>query len=144
MCSFSLGSSRTTTTTIMATHEIWFRLIDFNHKPIESPVTTVVKNIVDLKRKAKVEHPNILKNFLINELVVWRCKEVDWTLNEYQQEQAIGRINFSDKNQAIILENQQKIKDLEGFDEDEILLVQLPSAFPPSSFNLPPFSSDSI
>ena len=99
-------------------------------------------DIADLRSKVKEQRSPAFDFVTADTLVVWQCKEsgLFTDMEESQLEELIDIINFSDKAKAIQLGSSTTIVDLKLSDK-ELLLVQVPSAFPASILL---FSSESI
>ena|SRR5579863_2788127 len=115
--------------------------IDHENKPIGRLFEVILENdIGDLRKKVKENIPNALKDVDDDDLVVWQCKEPQDFDDEDSEklEFQFGAV-FSEKKVAQV-DGRRKINELKLSDSD-ILLVQVPSAFPLSPSI---FSSDSL
>jgi hypothetical protein len=120
--------------------EVWCYLVDPKNKKaigaaFSVPLGNDVKTIQNLQMKVKECGPTEVKEVNPSALVVWRCADPGVTFDESNRE------NFDDQIQKLfssqkaqLLVPRQKIAGL-NFSDDEILFVQMPSAFPAPSFH---------
>ncbi|KAG6910125.1 hypothetical protein DXG01_012884 [Tephrocybe rancida] len=80
----------------MATPKVWCLLIDQDNKPRGSSFKVEVKeDIADWLKEVKNEHPSVLENISVLDLIVWRCKDRKTVFNRHKSEEQV-RNAFND------------------------------------------------
>jgi hypothetical protein len=121
-------------TTIMST--VWCLVIDYNKQLIGRPFRVSLITNIDIDQLSEDVKKKKSLNLPADELTVWQCKEPRLFTDQNEDELAdeMTHVDFSNKTKASKLASAKKVVDL-GLDENEILLVQLPSAFSSLSFS---------
>jgi hypothetical protein len=119
-------------TNIMST--VWCLIIDHNKQLIGRPFRVSLTTNIDIDQLIKDVEKQASLTAPAYQLIVWQSKEPKLlaSLPTRQLQQLIANMDLSNESVAIELASAEKVVDL-GLDENEILLVQLPSAFQPSS-----------
>jgi hypothetical protein len=111
--------------------EVWCLLVNHEKKPIGRPFPIRISpqtTVAHLKEKVMERNPTPAKEISPSELAVWRCKDRTTAFDDDDRLEAQVIMAFSDVEE---LHTRQKVAVL-SIAESETLLLQMPSAFPPS------------
>jgi len=116
--------------------EIWYLLFNNEKKLLIAPLSAQASHISGLKIAIE-ERCSHLENVKAANLVVWRCKEPTFLSTQSRKvlQQHLSEIDLLNEEQVVELASGAEIADLE-LGEDEVLLVQVPSAFSCSQVSL--------
>jgi len=116
------------------TTEVWYLLFTNEKELLGTPFPEKAPHIGGLKVAIKEVAFSYLEDVRAFDLVIWRCKKpLLSTQRRHELQKHVSKIDFGDREQVIRLTNGARIADLE-LGEDEVLLVQVPSAISNSSF----------